>query len=476
MLSLKFLNKIILKTGVFSITVFLYSSFSYAKRFCSAENINGIAQNFISSTTPSRAGLSLSGRRAYDDFRRAYNSRRFERDSQFISYIDPSSNRRLAGRVLEIKNNGDLVVEKPGGGQIIIKKENLESVRTSQTAKSSFAPQRQRTPSSRAGLSLSGRGAYDDFRRSYNSGRFERDSQFISYIDPSSNRRLAGRVLEIKNNGDLVVEKPGGGQIIIKKENLESVRTSQTAKSSFAPQRQRTPHSSRSSSFPIQLRSDTYNRGYRPSSNLSHSEESFKRAFHRHTVDRAGLRQNPDKGYYFGEGYWRQFADDDSMPYPQQGWKFHISAKPENMGEIADKLLPLLQREEIAHKVIHPEFFNKYVDRIGNSQDTQQGKFITIYPKNEQQASRYAQILKRVMTQNNFNKDDFINIPNEHEIAPGVFVRYGRLSGEDLLDPQGRRIPGTENDILTPDGRVIEDPRGGDVPDFAKGQMYDLFQ
>ena len=493
--------------SIFSMALIIcgLSHFSHA-RFCEISSLNQIASKFLGqSSYPGHLTLRGDGS-SYDDFRRAYNEGRFEGDDRFVSYIDENGD-RVSAQVLEIKDNGEIVL-RDSQGPVYISGDELKDIRVSETAKNYFQSERARGRNGRGGVSarappsrrlpLRGDGSsYDDFRRAYNAGRIERDDQFVSI--QFKGRRVASRITNIDRNGNVTVYIYDGDakltRVVLSPDELDSIRVSSKALDSNVLRNYgRYPVEDSlyvRNGYQPSLRTDVYNRNYQTPANLQRAEQEFESFFDTNTIRATSRREvrakidqrriNPrdrDRIYWAPQGndYYVQHYATSDQDLPLQGWKFHISAKPENMHEIAEKMLPILQREGILHKMVNPKYFDRYVEKIGNPSKTQQGKFITVYPRSNAEARKYAQILRQVMEENNFNRDDFINIPNEHEISPGVFVRYGRMENGDLKRPDGTSIPGTEDDILTPDGRVIKDPRGQALPDFVREEMFELFQ
>ena len=454
--------------------------------------------------SPSRS-LDLRGvDPTYRDFRRAYNAGKIEGDAQFVSYIDEKGLQRAAAKIIQINSKGEVELRDYEGKIINIGGEDLNKIRVSVTAKQRFqseifrrgrngkAGASPRGPPSRP-LDLIGDGStYDDFRRAYNAGKIEGDSQFVS-VQFKGNRRPA-RITNIDRNGNATVIIDGDdtklNRVVLSPDELNSMRVSSTASDSKVLRNYDfydiEDHLYIRNAYQPTLREHTYNSNYRVPANLQQSEQEFERAFNANAIPFTGevrkkswegrLSTHDNNRLYTPTGYWSEHFSIYDVELPLQGWKFHVSAKPENMHEIAEKMLPVLQREGIPHKVVNPKQFDRYVSKIGNPDKTQQGKFITVYPQNNEEARRYAQLLRQIVEDNNFNRDDFINIPNENEIAPGIFVRYGRLISGDLRRADGTRIPNTDGNILTPDGRLIEDPRGSALPDFVREEMFDLFQ
>lgn len=70
-------------------------------------------------------------------------------------------------------------------------------------------------------------------------------------------------------------------------------------------------------------------------------------------------------------------------PAPRQGYKMHISARPEDAEIVARSVLPVLRRLRVAHKVVRN--LDRYRQQIASSQ---RGKFITIYTQNAPHAQQ----------------------------------------------------------------------------------------
>lgn len=208
---------------------------------------------------------------------------------------------------------------------------------------------------------------------------------------------------------------------------------------------------------------NVYNDDYVPPSNIDEVRDEY--ADFAEDITNVGPNA-PDK--YLSKGYWAQHVGSYGKinELPLQGWKFHVSAKPETMLKIGKDLLPELQKRGIPHKVVSN--FDGYLARAGKEGKSQQGKFITVYPRNEEEAVEYGKMLKKIMSEKGYTRDDFLNIPNEMELAPGLYGRYGRLVGGDLKDANGNVIRGSENMILDPNGNAVPDPRGDVLPSFIK--------
>lgn len=158
-------------------------------------------------------------------------------------------------------------------------------------------------------------------------------------------------------------------------------------------------------------------------------------------MDKVGKQKNGEATYDPETESWRQCRLPaclaSSEVVPDQGWKLHVSARPENADIIARYLLPYLQNSGAAHKVYRDIGFAS-AEVMGSP--TQVGKFITIYPKSIEEAQEIANRLNRGFRTLGFDDSDFINIADDLAFAPGVYGRYGVF----------RETPGHENQIFNP--------------------------
>ena len=76
---------------------------------------------------------------------------------------------------------------------------------------------------------------------------------------------------------------------------------------------------------------------------------------------------------------WLEIMFSDIRP---QGWKLHVSATIFNARTILKKILPVLLEQKISFKIISDEK-NLLLLNSGEVASQQAGKFITIYPNND---------------------------------------------------------------------------------------------
>ena len=129
-----------------------------------------------------------------------------------------------------------------------------------------------------------------------------------------------------------------------------------------------------------------------------------------------------------------------------QGWKLHLSATPEDAPAFLERVLPILKSAGAAFKfAASPSLLGSLNE--GEIGATQIGKFVTVYPDDDDHAARLAEELVRAT-------DGFSGPVVQTDLALGgqVFARFGgvnpvvrrdRLGGFNkyLRDPQGDLVP-----------------------------------
>jgi hypothetical protein len=161
---------------------------------------------------------------------------------------------------------------------------------------------------------------------------------------------------------------------------------------------------------------------------------------------------------YINRGYWREWLAD--IKIPDQGWKVHVSSPVEMAGTVAAAILPKLRERKFLHKVVSD--LSGYARK--DPEDTQYGKFITIYPRNDREAVQIRNMLVDVLRDQNLDHLKFPHPPGEMKVAPGVFARYGRLTSNNLVI-NGRTIDKSSHLLLLPNGKIIRDERGSSTPE-----------
>ncbi|MFJ5097197.1 class IV lanthionine synthetase LanL [Streptomyces sp. NPDC088557] len=136
-----------------------------------------------------------------------------------------------------------------------------------------------------------------------------------------------------------------------------------------------------------------------------------------------------------------------------QGWKLHVSASAASAPAVLAKALDVLLREESTFK------FARSLDQVSalNSRATPRGssgKFITVYPRSDEDATRIARELHRAtagLTGPRILSDQ------PYAVNSLVHYRYGAFVGRQRLSEEGLLVWFIED----PDGNPVEDKRTG---------------
>lgn len=138
----------------------------------------------------------------------------------------------------------------------------------------------------------------------------------------------------------------------------------------------------------------------------------------------------------------------------EQGWKLHVSADVSSAEKILRQTLPILLHEAVNFKMLallkHLAFLNQ-----GGGGISQVGKFITIYPDNDVQAVKLAQLLD-VATCELAGP----HVPSDHPLSLNsrVYYRFGGFKSSAFIqDLDGRTLPAirSQEDQLVPDERLL---------------------
>lgn len=158
--------------------------------------------------------------------------------------------------------------------------------------------------------------------------------------------------------------------------------------------------------------------------------------------------------------HWRYFYK-KGMQIPKQGWKIHITANMDEAQNALNRVVPILIKYEVPFKFVS-NFWelmlknSKYGDR-GSS-----GKFITIYPKTEEQFILLLQALHEALSE--LKKGPYI-LSDKRWKDGNVYFRYGGFVEMYMWDGATKKLA-----IQKPDGTFVPDAREPYyiLPDFVK--------
>jgi tRNA A-37 threonylcarbamoyl transferase component Bud32 len=155
-----------------------------------------------------------------------------------------------------------------------------------------------------------------------------------------------------------------------------------------------------------------------------------------------GWRTEPD-------GIWTH-CHPSQLELPLQGWKIHVSATPDNAGELLLAVSSHCMRHGIPFKFLTNRFIvfsqsSKYAGRQSS------GKFMTLYPRDVDQLHEALCALDR---QVGGQPGPYILSDLRWHDGP-LHVRYGGFRERQVRDQSGALVPAIE----APDGRLVPDRR-----------------
>jgi len=121
---------------------------------------------------------------------------------------------------------------------------------------------------------------------------------------------------------------------------------------------------------------------------------------------------------------------------PGEGWKFHISVRPQNAVAMAAAVLPVLTNANVWHKYVDSPY--KYANFTG----TQVGKFIVVYSINTQDARAIVQMLAPYV-----GDDRGPLIAGDAKVPDTgcLYARYGGFVSEFIMSPTGGKVLDNRN-------------------------------
>ncbi|MCK4327632.1 MAG: hypothetical protein KAW41_04085 [Candidatus Diapherotrites archaeon] len=176
-----------------------------------------------------------------------------------------------------------------------------------------------------------------------------------------------------------------------------------------------------------------------------------------------------EKRFYFPwGGNFHEYSIKNDV---DQGYKLHITANENNSRDVLDTVLPILQKREVLHKYVSPEYFDELKDSPGHNLH---GKLITIYPETPEEAAELALEIDNALHKEGLTEGRPVRKGTELKV-PGksgmVHYRYGIFTGKDLVHPDtGEVLP--KDYLVHPDTReAIPDNRDIPIPEGMKDEL-----
>ena len=149
-------------------------------------------------------------------------------------------------------------------------------------------------------------------------------------------------------------------------------------------------------------------------------------------------------------GIWVHISPPDQT-LPEQGWKIHVSARPEDCEQILEKCTQICVHHGGAFKFLADPFvFDTVMTKSGARESG--GKFITIYPLDIEHFREIAEDLSKSLTE---FKGPYILSDKRYKASEVVYYRYGAFIGY----PQVSIFGNVTTLLRSPDGTLVEDGR-----------------
>jgi serine/threonine protein kinase len=150
------------------------------------------------------------------------------------------------------------------------------------------------------------------------------------------------------------------------------------------------------------------------------------------------------------DGIWI-YCEPKDYPLPAQGWKIHISATILNAVETLEKLVPAFVEEGVGFKFAADLAVTELINHKNWSRGSS-GKFITVYPKDEE---HFKKVIERAYESTRGLNGPYVLSDKRYKDSKVVYYRYGGFKSLRMMNVYGEQIPA----IVSPDGKLIPDER-----------------
>ena len=138
------------------------------------------------------------------------------------------------------------------------------------------------------------------------------------------------------------------------------------------------------------------------------------------------------------------YYGNSSMFENEIGWKLHVSPSPSKCAEVLKIVDAFCKTNKIDYKFVSTVPKYRHLCQSGTHGGSQQGKFITIYPKSDEMANFAAESLARSFEQLKMKPSDFETILFDVCLYPGIYARPACFRGSKCLED-------TRNNLVNPD-------------------------
>ncbi|MCW2940334.1 MAG: hypothetical protein JWN00_3319 [Actinomycetia bacterium] len=152
-----------------------------------------------------------------------------------------------------------------------------------------------------------------------------------------------------------------------------------------------------------------------------------------------------------GSGAWTMWFPADAPPLPEDGWKVHVSARPDRLAEVLDTTAAICFELAVPFKHLSSQRFyfwthHKYASR------QQSGKFVAAYPADADEART---LMERLRTALADEEGPYVLTDRRFRDSRTVHYRYGAYTPRFDLQADGTRVPVVRDG----NGRVVPDRR-----------------
>ena len=118
----------------------------------------------------------------------------------------------------------------------------------------------------------------------------------------------------------------------------------------------------------------------------------------------------------------------------ETGWKIHVSPDFFHCTDILRMVEDLRKEHDFNYKFVK----STYTYRVYfNVNEDQAGKFVTIYPKSDEEAKWIVKELNKKFVEKGFDESCFLEVKGDFKVYPGIYVRMSEYHGQ-LGDSVGR--------------------------------------
>jgi hypothetical protein len=172
----------------------------------------------------------------------------------------------------------------------------------------------------------------------------------------------------------------------------------------------------------------------------------------------------PGDWHLFRNGVWFgcKSPAEKVKPLPMQGWKIHISSSVENATQTLQAVVPILREKEVSFKFSLDLTILSFMNSKSWARQGA-GKFLTIYPLDEEQFKSLIEELHQATRQ---FSGPYILSDRRYKDSNVVFYRYGGIKSFAVLNVKGEKT----HMLISPHGEHLPDIRRPyfHVPEWTK--------